>query len=256
MRDPTRGLARGKFRKDRARNPGLDIVYLAAAMDRFAVRILLASNVITEAQPAPGPLSAYPTLKPAPRLVGEVFQKEGIHRALQADVKFGNLALGQGEQPHTGKTQPLEQSGDILLVARQTVERLGDNNIEFPAARVYEQILISRPQCAGSADRTVGICMQISPAFELDPGAAQPDLILDRGITLQARAVTGVDHGNHGGSLREDRRGLEVALGARSVDGASIPDQFVGCVPAPLPARIDCTTAWCRRAASMARPRL
>jgi hypothetical protein len=95
---------------------------------------VLASHVVTEAQSAAGPARAHPALKPAPRLVGEVLQEDRVHRALQANVKFADLALGQGEQPHTGKAQPLEQSGDILLVARQPVERLGDDDVELSPA--------------------------------------------------------------------------------------------------------------------------
>src|SRR5258708_22797037 len=98
--------------------------------------------------------------------------------------------------------------------------------------------------------------MKIFPAFMFDPPAAEPDLVLDRGLALQVGAVSGIDYGDHGIPLREDRRDIRVALRAPSVDCLSIPALLTARGWDPLPARIDCTTAWCRPAASMARARL
>src|SRR5439155_15368502 len=98
--------------------------------------------------------------------------------------------------------------------------------------------------------------MKIFPTLMLDPFAAEPDLVLDRGLALEVGAVSGVDYGDHGISLREDWRDTRVALCIRSVDCLSIPALLMVRGRNPLAARIDCTTAWCRPAASMARPRL
>src|SRR5713101_2979198 len=98
--------------------------------------------------------------------------------------------------------------------------------------------------------------MKIFPTFIFNPCAAEPDLVLDRGLALEVRAVSGVDYGDHGVSLREDRRDIRIAPHARSVDCCSIPALLAACGGNPLPARIDCTTAWCRPAASRARARL
>jgi hypothetical protein len=108
-----------------------------------------------------------------------------------------NLALGQGDQPYPGKAQPLEQSGDILLVARQPIERLGDDDVELPPARVFEQALIGWPQCARAADRAIGVGVPILPAFMLDSRAAEPDLVLNRCVALQSRGIAGVYNRDH-----------------------------------------------------------
>src|SRR5260370_2567798 len=79
--------------------------------------------------------------------------------------------------------------------------------------------------------------MKIFPTFMFDPFAAEPDLVLDRGVTLQVRAVSGVDYGDHGISLREDRRDAGITLRARSVDGLSIPAPSTARGGDPLPAR-------------------
>ena len=121
-------------------------------------------------------------------------------------MQLADLALGEREQPHPGETQPLQQAGNILLVARQPVERLGDDDVKLAAAGILKLRLIGRAQRAGAADRPVGIGMAIFPALPLDPLTTEPDLVLDRGIALQVRAVAGVDDGPQFVLLRQDHR--------------------------------------------------
>src|SRR6266446_9174946 len=78
----------------------------------------------------------------------------------------------------------------MLLVARQPVERLGNNDIELSSARILEQALIGRSQCARAANGAVSVGVQILPALVLDPLAAEPDLILDRRLALLAPETT------------------------------------------------------------------
>lgn len=44
-----------------------------------------------------------PPAKAAMRLLGEVFQKERVHRALEPDMKFADLAFGERDQRHPRK---------------------------------------------------------------------------------------------------------------------------------------------------------
>jgi hypothetical protein len=60
-------------------------------------------------------------------------------------MQLADLAFREGHEANTGKIQPLEQSGDILLVARQPIERFGDDDVEPLTARILEQPLIGRP---------------------------------------------------------------------------------------------------------------
>jgi hypothetical protein len=39
---------------------------------------------------------------------GKVFQEQGIHRAFEADVKFGDFPLGQGDDLHAGEAEMFE----------------------------------------------------------------------------------------------------------------------------------------------------
>ncbi|MCZ8108666.1 MAG: hypothetical protein O9972_63845 [Burkholderiales bacterium] len=51
------------------------------------------------------------------RLRGEVAQEQRVHRALQADVQFVDLPLGQRHHPDAGERQRLVERGDVLLIA-------------------------------------------------------------------------------------------------------------------------------------------
>jgi hypothetical protein len=144
-------------REDALDDGGFGRVDASSAVDRLTVSVVLANHIIAEAQTSTRPALAHPAFETAPGLVGQILEEERVHRALQADVQFADLALGQGEQANTGKAQPLEQAGDVLLVARQTIERFGDDDIELPVARVFEEALIGPAQGAGAAQRAVGV---------------------------------------------------------------------------------------------------
>lgn len=60
----------------------------------------------------------------------QVFQEEGVHRALEADMEVGYLSLGEGDDLHVGIIHALEDASDVLLVAGQTVHRLGQHDLE------------------------------------------------------------------------------------------------------------------------------
>jgi hypothetical protein len=79
-------------------------------------------------------------------LGGEVLQEQRVHRALQADMQFGDFALGQGDDPHAGKAQVLEQSRDVGLVPGDAVERLGQHDVEFPMPSIPQERPHAGPQ--------------------------------------------------------------------------------------------------------------
>jgi hypothetical protein len=114
-------------------------------------------------------------------------------------VKLGDLALAHRHQPDAGEAEALEDAGDVLLVARQPVERLGDHQLEALGAGVLEQPvgLGAVPQ-ARAADRVVGIDADDLRAEALGVLAAEPDLVVDRALALLVGAVTGIDGGTHG----------------------------------------------------------
>ena len=63
-------------------------------------------------------------------------------------MQLADLALGQRDDRHAGEAQLLEEAGDVLLVAAEPVERLGQHDVEAARLRVLQQRLDSR--AAGS----------------------------------------------------------------------------------------------------------
>jgi hypothetical protein len=78
--------------KDAASHLGLHRVDRAIAADRLTIRLELLDDVIACELPPPDlPSSTRPR---SPRCAfGEVLEKEGIHRALEADMQMRDLAL-------------------------------------------------------------------------------------------------------------------------------------------------------------------
>ena len=124
-------------------------------------------------------------VKTATNLLREVPQEERIHRALEADMQLADLALGQRHHLDAGEGETLVQSGDVLLVAGETIERLRDHDIECAGARVLKELLISRPEAARPAAGGIAVGCPKLPALPLDALAADADLVVDGGLALQ-----------------------------------------------------------------------
>jgi hypothetical protein len=131
----------------------------------------------------------------AASLVGEVLEVERPHRTLEADMELADLALGQGDDPHAGKAQALVDAGNVFLVARQTVERLGQDDLDLSALCVAQERLDAGPHQARTGNPVVGVVLMDRPAFAGSALFAEPDLILDGRLALLVGRVTGVDSG-------------------------------------------------------------
>src|SRR3954466_5526606 len=74
--------------------------------------------------------------------------------------------------------------------------------VEGAGAGVLEQLLVTRPKPAGPGAGGVAIGGDDGPALPVHQLPANPDLILDRRLTLEVRRIAGVDHCAHGSGLR------------------------------------------------------
>jgi len=108
-------------------------------------------------------------------------------------VQFGDLALCQGDDPDPGELHPFEQSSDILLVARQTVQGLSDDDVAGGVPRVLDQSLISRPNRRCPTDGRIAVDPSQRPVLSSNPLLAQPNLVIDRGLVLVLRRIPGID---------------------------------------------------------------
>ena len=75
------------------------------------------------------------------RFLGQVLEEQRVHRALEPDVQVGDVALGKRDDVDAGKSQSLEQAGRVFLVAAESVQRFGQDDIESPVESIAHQRL-------------------------------------------------------------------------------------------------------------------
>src|SRR3546814_12281312 len=87
-------------------------------------------------------------------LGGKVLQEQSIHRALEPDVKLGDLAFGQSDDPDARELEMLVQDGHIGLVARNAVQGFGQHDVELACLRVLQERLDAWAQGDAGARRS------------------------------------------------------------------------------------------------------
>jgi hypothetical protein len=80
------------------------------------------------------------------RFLGEVLQEEGVHRPLESDVQVCDVALGESDDVDAGEGEALEEAGSVFLVAAESVQRLGEDDVESPIQRIPHQRLKARTE--------------------------------------------------------------------------------------------------------------
>ncbi len=128
--DLSRRHAGGVVAEDAAHHLGLGLVDRAIAAHRLAVGVKPLHDIVAIGVAAARLAMLHPTPQTAPHLVRQILEEQRVHRALQPDMQFADLALGEGNDLDAGEAQPLEDGGYVLLVAAQPVERLGYDDIE------------------------------------------------------------------------------------------------------------------------------
>ncbi len=130
-------------------------------------------------------------------LLAEIGEGELRQGAEHADVQRRNLARRQRHQLDAEVGEQIVQLGDIGELAADAVERLADDDVEGATLGVTAQLLQTRPETAGAADRGIGVGAQQAPALAGDQPAADLELILDRRFALVLGRVTGIDNSAH-----------------------------------------------------------
>jgi len=135
----TRTFSRGETFKDAPNHRRLHLFDLTAT----ALSVRRPGKSITVTEPATRSPLLDAAAKAATRLVSEVFKKERVHRAFEANVKFADLALGQGDDTNACEAHLLKEGGDVFLIAADAIERFGEHNVELAISRPGEQLLIA-----------------------------------------------------------------------------------------------------------------
>jgi hypothetical protein len=178
-------MARGdfptaNFPEDAADNHGLGLIDLAFAPNRLALAIGALHHIIAITEPATCFALHYPSAQTSVGLGGEVFQEQGIHRAFEADVKFGDFPLGEGDDLHAGEAEMLEQRRHVGLIARDAVQGLGKHDVEPATLGVLQQGLDTRPENdTGAGDSGVMIGTDDLPTLPARMLLTDAELVLD-----------------------------------------------------------------------------
>ena len=156
-------------------------------------------------------------------LLGQVLQEEGVHRALESDVQVGDVALGERDDVHTGERQSLEQACGVFLVAAESVQGLGEDDIESPVEGVPHKRLETRAEKRRAGNRVIRVLFGDRPALPLCEHAADPELIGDGCIALIVRRIARVDPDFHDFTSMDGRRRV-AQLGLEDL-ACSLPRQ-------------------------------
>jgi len=74
-------------------------------------------------------------------------------------MELVNLALREGDDPSARKADPLENMGDVLLIAGQPVEGFDDNDVEPSFQRILQQFLDAGPDQARARYAAVAVSL-------------------------------------------------------------------------------------------------
>lgn len=144
--DPLCRLSGGVAAKNASNDLGFDLVDGAITTHRFAARGQLYDDVIAIAV-APSRLAVFDaTAQSASRLVGQIFEEQGVHRALEADMQLRDLTLGKGRNLDAGEPKALVEAGDVLLISAQPIQCLGQHELKSPGQRISDQRLDARSE--------------------------------------------------------------------------------------------------------------
>ncbi|WGV15037.1 hypothetical protein QF092_12140 [Fuscovulum ytuae] len=195
--------------EDPTHDCGLFGIDLSLAPDQAAVFGNAADHPVAIAIAAGDAAGLHSAALAASCLLGQILQKERIHRALEADVQFVDLALGQCDQFDVCVVQPLENRRHVFLVAADPVQRFGEHQID--AARTG-----GIQQCQHAGARTQGAGADGIVAEDLDhvmtqafcTFPAEPNLIIDRRRRLQVRGIAGIDGSAHQISFQRSWNGV------------------------------------------------
>jgi hypothetical protein len=159
---------------------------LAIAGCRYAIGPC-ARHLVAIAETASG-LSDFDATAQSPAcLVCKVLEEERVHRALQADVQVRDVALSECHDVHAGEGKAFEKSGGVFLVAAESVERFGENNIEASVQRVAHQRLETGAQQRGARDRVISELLNDVPALASRELPADTQLVCNRRVALVVR---------------------------------------------------------------------
>nr|WP_237267719.1 hypothetical protein [Tardibacter chloracetimidivorans] len=182
----------GEAASDIARGPSGQIFGIDAPDDRrflfhdHTLARLTRQRPVAIGAPAGGTAVARNARHGAPDLVNIVLAVELADQAAQAHQNSVHRAFVHRADLHALEGEPLMDAGEILHVARETIERLDDDHAHPPGACVFHQRIepfATETRAAGA--RAIGMDGRDFQTFALGKGPAQRNLIVDRAVALE-----------------------------------------------------------------------
>ena len=94
-------------------------------------------------------------------------------------MQVRDVAFGQGDDVHAGEREALEQAGRVFLIATESVEGLGKDDVELlPQRRGHEGLEARSHQCR-ARNRVVRVLALDVPALALREFPADAELVSD-----------------------------------------------------------------------------
>jgi hypothetical protein len=118
-------------------------------------------------------------LKATSRLLGEILQEQSVHRSLQANVKLADLAFRESHDLDIGKTHPFEETGGILLITADAIERFSIDEIKLAPACILHERLDSRSYQRRARYGAVAVDLYQLMPVTFDVVAAKPNLVVN-----------------------------------------------------------------------------
>jgi hypothetical protein len=146
-----------------------------------------ARHLVAVAETASGLPELHTAAQSSPRFVGEILQEERVHRALQPNVQVCDVSLGERDDVHAGECETLEESGGVLLVATESVQRLRKHDVDLLVQRFSHQCLETRAQQGGAGDRVIRELLNDRPALAIRELPTHPELVGNRCVALVVR---------------------------------------------------------------------
>ncbi|WP_445376354.1 hypothetical protein [Niveispirillum fermenti] len=191
----------GEFPEDAPHDAGLGIVDPAISPDGFAMGVELPDHVIAIAKPAARFTLLDTAAQAAVGLCGKVLEEQGVHRPLQADVHFVDFVVSQRDDLDAEEGELTVKDRDVGLVAGQSVQGLGQHDVDRAGLGVAKQRLNAGPSHHGrTGSRCVLVAAGDFPALPKRPLPTNPDLVLDGGRALLVGRISGVNGGTHAGT--------------------------------------------------------
>src|ERR1700682_2004164 len=129
--------------------------------------------------------------------MGEVLEIKGADKAAYADLDLVGLAVVDGPELDPEKIQAFPESGEVFLIARETIQRLDEDDVEGPVPRRIHhahQAVTAKNRCAGARPVIVG-ADHVEAVFRR-VGAAECKLVFDGAFLLELGREARVNGGS------------------------------------------------------------